>query len=64
MAQPLNYLPMGPCQGISDTVRAAEANKNIVNVLKYLILNKQCIEHSVILPPVSMQRKKCLIAQG
>ena len=41
MAHPLNYLPTGPYQGISDTVRAAEANKNIVNVLKYLILNKQ-----------------------
>ena len=32
MAHPLNYLPTGPCQGISDTVSAAEANKNIVNV--------------------------------
>lgn len=32
MAHPLNYLPTGPYQGISDTVSAAEANKNIVNV--------------------------------
>lgn len=31
-AHPLNYLPTGPCQGISDTVSAAEANKNIVYV--------------------------------
>ena len=27
MAHHLNYLPTGPCQGISDTVSAAEANK-------------------------------------